>query len=338
MKKISFILVALCFLAAAFWLYRSLGGNKEENYSFIASDALFVLETQDPIRLWNRWSSMPYFETLEEFPAIRSAGEQLQALDSLLGGSGEVDALLKGQRFTASLHSVGKERFDFLYLLALADGKAERIIQQLERVLPEGVRLQARTYSGVTLYEVTQTGSDFSLSLAAVDNVLLVSYTSFLIEQAIRVQRGQAVTNFRASYSELFSGRDSADPLAMLRVTADGLYILNRSIVDTAEENMLDLLKNRQVGGSFQVLLREQGLELEGGLRVIGGRAFGASGSGELASRSARYLSNRSSYVFQYDLANAVQLLGFGDPRFERVTTLDAEIEQQLKSKGFFQP
>ena len=108
----------------------------------VPEDAMVVLETRDPFRLWSDVSSARAWEILEQDEEWRSYGEQLNELQTRMDEFGKVATLFSDRSVYFSIHDGRKKDVDFL---AVADLSGLAVVREW-LVRQDGV--SKRTFNG----------------------------------------------------------------------------------------------------------------------------------------------------------------------------------------------
>ena len=192
MKKIVlgfFIVLLLC--AGGFFAYLYLNPVEEQDlFNFVPEDAMFFVESNDPIQDWRKFSQSAVWQHLKTNAAFEDIHGSADYLDSLIT---ENKSLLKleGRRKTViSAHMTGKKDYDFLILLDLKKGAKVTFMKDiaLDALKDSGIKLERRKLKGGT--EVLQIFTDEGdpLLVSFVDNILLVSFSSKIMLSALDQQ------------------------------------------------------------------------------------------------------------------------------------------------------
>src|SRR5690606_14904097 len=94
--------------------------------------------------------------------------------------------------------------FDFLFSIGFSGKGNEEFIQSLTSEIDER-NIRSRNYSGVKVFEYQHPGDANSISYAIVRNLLLGSYSSFLLEDAIRHAQSGELSGFKSTASALYA-------------------------------------------------------------------------------------------------------------------------------------
>ncbi|MCH7408877.1 hypothetical protein MM239_05690 [Belliella sp. DSM 111904] len=335
--KISLISIFLVLTAlAAYFLYNGTLGNRQvDALDLIAADAVFVFETHEPVLAWNQMVTQSFWQKLNEIPALKNAEEQLIGLDSLVGRSGNLDRSLKGNQLVVSLHGIGKEEFDFMFTLSFSKKSDRSFIAALETSMPELSKVTERNYSQVPIYELQNINLPRNLSYAKINNVIVASYSSFLVEEAIRHYKNSRVPNFKSSNAELINTSKKPKGLGMLRMNSLGLSKLISGMSRKEGFELVNELVSNQFAANYELKFAEGKIQFEGQSFFMHGKKMDFSEGPADFKNSAAFISNRTATLFRYNFKDIQQLGKLQNANFEFKSTFSGELEKSLISKGF---
>ena len=276
----------------------------------ISSDAILVFETFEPVTAWNQMVTQPIWGKLSGIPALQKAESSLLFLDSLVGKSGNLERYLKGNQLSISLHPVGKEEFDFLFILAMPPNGDFGMVNRLEKNLGNSITVSSRNYSSIKVKEYRNKETENELTYARVGNLQILSLTSFLVEDAIRHAQNQALEGFSEKYSELIEALPTPKGLGVLRLGSDGLSVFVKGVSkETNFFGLNDFFKNK-ISANLEMKFSENRVLLDG-MAFFGPKNNTGFNSNSVPAISLfkDYISNRTAAYFQYQLEGVRQVL-----------------------------
>ncbi|HSJ68085.1 MAG TPA: DUF3352 domain-containing protein [Anditalea sp.] len=342
MKIIKFLLAILLIATVAVGSYLLIS-----EYSFktqynavqlIPSDAVFVFETTEPIQAWNQLVSQPIWERLSDIPSLKKFENQLVSMDSLLGGGGKLDKSLKGNQMVVSLHTTGKEEFDFLFAIAFKDNEGDdEFFKNFQESFQEEATRNKRNYSGVAIYEIHRSDEANSFSFAMINNVLIGSYTSFLIEDAIRRTKNKEIKNFKDEYQELFAASPKASGLGIIRMSHVGVANFLQTLGRESGKGMEETFSKNKMSANLQVNFADNKVYLDGSYFYKDGDELKfpkVSPGGTHVF--AHLIPNRTAVLTQYKVNDARQVKRISNQAFVSKSTLQGEIQKSFREEEFF--
>ncbi|MCL6257836.1 hypothetical protein M3O96_01965 [Aquiflexum sp. TKW24L] len=336
-NRIIILSVLVCLGIGVIFIWKIFLQNTNRNaVDVISSEALFVFETTEPVLAWNQLVSQPFWKSISGIPALKNAEYNLLVLDSLAGKSGVLQKNLKGNQLAVSLHLTGKEEFDFLFVLAYQNPEGFSLMEDLEKKILANGTISSRNYSGINIRELKTKTEGITLAYAQIDNLLAVSFTSFLIEDAIRHSQNDALSVFGGFYSELFKDIPKSKDLGILRVGSSGIAGIINGI---AKNNNLPSIRNfakNKMSANLHLKFSADSIFFDGALFFEGKGNVGIKHLGSPAFVYFRDLvPNRTATYFQYQLEDPFQLFSGMDSDFSSNSLVMGDIETGLVQKGF---
>jgi hypothetical protein len=302
----------------------------------ISAEALFVFETQEPVLAWNQLVSQPFWKSVSGIPSLKNAENNLLFLDSLAGRSGILQKNLKGNQLAISLYPTGKEEFDFLYVLAYKNPESFYLLEEIEKKIQSKGKITSRNYSEITIKELKTNGNGMTLTYAKIDNLLALSFTSFLVEDAIRHSQNDGLSVFSEQYEELFKELPTSKGLGVLRIGGSGLSGIAKVI--TPEKNNFSVLHQgkTKLSANFQIDFKEEKVSLDGTMFFDGKKNPSLK---SIPTSSISYFKNlipsRTAIYFQYQLEDPFALFSGFESDFPFNSTVIGDIETRLIKNGF---
>lgn len=338
MKKIILaFLILLAFGVGGFFAYKNFLSQKPRNaLELVSTDAVLVFETYQAVMAWNQMVTQPVWGRLSGIPALQQAEHSLLVLDSLVGRSGNLERYLKGNQLSISLHPIGKEDFDFLFILALPPNADFGLINQLEKNLDNSVSISSRNYSNVKVKEFRNKENEKELTYARVGNLQIWSFTSFLVEDAIRHSQNNALAGFREKHKVLVEALPVPSGLGVLRLGSDGLSNFVKVVTNESKHtDLADFFKNR-VSANLELKFNESQVLFEG-QAIFGEKTSNGFTANSLPAISSfkDLISNRTAAYFQYQLEDVHQMSNLLETEFPFKSTVMGEIDNLLLKEGF---
>lgn len=330
------ILVLVLGLAGYLFFTSRAFTNTLDAMELVSDDAILVFETREPVKAWNQLVSQPIWGRLSAVPSLQEVEKQLVALDSLTGKDGKLEASLGGNQFIISMHPTAKAEFDFLFMVAFEDKSQDQFIQSIKSRLDES-RINSRNYSGETIYEYSTIGSQKKLSYALLENIIIGSFNSFLIEEAIRHLQSPNLAGFKSTYKELYqSKKDLSKEVGVFRLGTRGVAAFVHGVAQRDDLRFVNNLSKHKMSANLTMKFAENKIFLDGFTFYQDGNKVDFSNEkkrqGNLFSK---YISNRTAIYFQYNIDNIDQLQSLANYAFEPKNTLMGEVQKHLIDEGF---
>jgi hypothetical protein len=338
LKNRILLLAGLVFLgigAVFIWKY-FIQETKRNATDVISSEALFVFETLEPVMAWNQLVSQSFWNSISGIPVLKNAESNLLVLDSLAGKSGVLQKNLKGNQLAISLHPTGKEEFDFLYVFAYQNLKDFSLLNEIENKFKESGSISSRNYSGTLIKEIKTNRVGITLTYAKIDNLLAVSFTSFLVEDAIRHAQNNDLSIFSELYSELFEFSPKVSELGILRIGSLGVSGIVKGISPDKNPQSTWDFGNSKFAANLQISFSEDSVLMDGDVFLNGKTDFGIT---QLDSPAIGFfgdlITNRTSAYFQYQFEEPFKVFSGLNTDFQFNNLVIGDIDARLVQKGF---
>lgn len=340
LRNLLVVVVILVLGVAAFLILKTdYFEDQWDGIEMVSPNAVFLFETENPVGFWNSLVEKPIWGKLSQLPGLEELESQLIFLDSVSGRQGKLHQYLKNQRFRLSLHPLGKEAYGYLVGVAFENREFIRFTKNLEKQFEnQGGTVKKRTYSGISLSEVGLGDGENRFTYATFDNVLLGSYHSFLVEDAIRYAQSEGLANFKATYPHLFDPQNPLPEGGMLRVSGDGLA----GFIQDLTTGSTDTFSSDLLGNDFSANLVPQisgaAISLKGELYTKG-RLYEVDLEGEGGNTRlfSSLISNRAVSVSRYLLPEAADFELISNDNFSPSGTTQAALENNELIREFRQ-
>jgi len=183
-RWIFWVLLFIVFFGGGSWLAfkffkPSSAGPRINPLNLVPSDAFFILETEQPYRVWSKLAQTEIWKTLTKDENWRAYGEQLAETEETLASFSQVLDLLDDRSIYLSGHLYRKGNYDYLFVF---DTEGMGILRTWLR---SSENLTKRDFEGVTIYEKLNKETKETLYFTFIDNFLIGSFTHKLVEQSI---------------------------------------------------------------------------------------------------------------------------------------------------------
>jgi hypothetical protein len=334
------ILVALVLVlgVAVFLLLKTeLLKSDIDGLEVISPNAVLVFESTDPVGIWNQLVSQPVWEKLNDFPALKEIESQLVFIDSMAGKSGNLYQNLKGQKFTLSVHPIGKEDYGFLFSITGKSNQFFDFVNSIEERVSDRGTLRTRNYSGVTVYESKAKESGREFSYAKYKNVWLGSYTSFLVEDGIRYAKSSELENFKDTFSHLYESKPEPPPSGILRLSGKGLAGFVGDITTTSNGQFSKSLARNLISANLVPGFTDESIDFQGEFFLDGqSTTFPSPAEDGKGLVFSNLISNRAAIISQYFIEGPKALKSIQNQAFDSRMTTKAEIDEDLDLSQFY--
>lgn len=156
-----------------------------EIFSFVPKDAVFVLESEDPIENWKAFSATRIWRHMKKNTVFADIESGADYLDTLIRDNDQIFSLVSGKRLLISAQVTKPDDFDFLYIMDLKKGaKIAMLMDVFEGVLQDfGVPIKKTKFDGNEGYKMGDPGDEVLMAFQG--NILLISFNETLLLNGI---------------------------------------------------------------------------------------------------------------------------------------------------------
>jgi hypothetical protein len=318
-------------LFAAYQYYLSPPENFQAIY-LVPKNAIYVIETTEPIKSWQKVSSSKAWKFLQTQPYFGELTSGANALDSMITNNQELFDRFGSRHVMISAHNFKKTDYDFLFIVDIEKAAKLKFLQDyLTNLNGEGYRVSQRPYNGVTINELYDRESRETLYIAFISNLLVCSYTNSLVEASID-QRNEPVIGRDIRFVEIDKQVDD-DGLFKLYMQYAYLDEYMRCYMSEPNEYVNSLSKMMAYTAATFEMDGDEWLSLTGATNINDSvdsylKAMLESGKGTLAAQEV--IPQRTAFYVSMAVKN------FGDfhERFEKTLQQTNEAEYNDYQSG----
>lgn len=188
-KKNIFKILIVSFLA--FILYQGISfflpsGNKLQSIYLIPKDAVFIIETDQPIDTWNAISKSEVWNHLQTNAYFKELTSSLNHLDEIFNQKKKLIDFIGNRDLYISVHMISKKKYGLFFTVDLQKiSKLNLLKNHLETVTSSAFTVTKRQYHNFTINEITDKKTRETLYITFIDNQMIASYTHKLVEASI---------------------------------------------------------------------------------------------------------------------------------------------------------
>jgi len=178
------ILIAILGIGGFFGYIYFKNVNNRDPYTLIPDDAIFMIETRNLNDGWKAISQSKIWNHLKQNPYFADINKSAASLDSLMKYNNTMDLLLSDRQMVVSAHMKSATDYDFLFVVDVQKaGQASFLMESLN--LLSDYSVTKRDYKGFEIIDLLNVKEKETLSFTFIDNLMVGSYTSTLVEKAI---------------------------------------------------------------------------------------------------------------------------------------------------------
>ena len=297
----------------------------------ISSDAVFLFETEQADLAWSELLKQPIWTSLSRFPAFQSLSNPLTSLDSLVGEVGFVTKTLRNKQVTVSYHAVGTDKFSLLYTLNFNSNSPSEFLEKLKSKAPKTTRFQTRKYSEQEIYDVLDATNSIQWSSTILNNVLLISSSSFVIEEAIRFYLSE---DSNPISTKLGDNLPNSGGLGRLILSSKGLSKLVSGVIADKSSAALQELQTTDFLLALSLTFEDKQLVFKGPIQGLPELDFLPAVQADLAEFE-NLISTRTQAITQVNMKDNYEVQKLQNSSFVPKSTVSGEVQTRLIDRGF---
>lgn len=257
------LLVVIVLALGGYGLYQYLNTPKAYPLkALVPPDAVLVYSSSQPELAWDSLQQHAFGEVLKGIPAVSRINGYEEELKRLLPRYEE----LKDRELFFSLHITERNHFDYLLLMSLESSRNQRLLQDLRKEIEQTsstYQLVERVYQGVQIFEIRGLKEGRSFSFFAQDGVMAGSFTSFLVEAAIRQKTESNTEGAIPVWLTNVEGTAMSETLGSLTLNLQQLPNLLRMFANS-DSLVQEMLPRLPYSSRLDVVTADDGLLLTG--------------------------------------------------------------------------
>lgn len=178
--------LAVYLVYSVVYLFVSPDRNIQQIY-LVPEDAAFIIQSSAPVEDWEKFSGSETWQSLKKAKSFDEVANSVETLDSVVKSNKVLLSLVGERDMLISLHKTRPTKWDFLIILDMQKtSKMDLLKDQVETILVmSGFKVTNRMHNGINILEMRDPDTRDVFYTAFVDNHLVASYTSRLVESAI---------------------------------------------------------------------------------------------------------------------------------------------------------
>ena len=188
LKKIIYIIIIamIAFLGYQAITFFALEEDKINSIYLIPSDAIFIMEFDEPLENMETLSKSALWDHLQTNEQIHEMSAKVNALDSLFQQKTDLLKMIGERDILLSAHMIKKDDYAFLYVVDMDKLSRLGVIKNnINQLLNKDFKVTKRLYKNTEITEVTDLETYEILNIAFIKNQMVASYTHSLVEKSI---------------------------------------------------------------------------------------------------------------------------------------------------------
>ena len=184
MKKFLIFLLVVALIGGGVWYYFFfLKVEKHDLFSVVPEETIFVIETNDLTRGWKALSEGKIWNHIKGTDVFAEYNEMFYSVDSVIHDNSVLEKLLKGRQLLLCANMISKNDYDFLYIINVDNAGKASFISDIAGLFDYSV--SRHKYNNEEIINFTDVTTKETFSVCFLGNILLVSFTTELVEKGI---------------------------------------------------------------------------------------------------------------------------------------------------------
>ena len=209
MKKKIALLTTAMLITGGFLAYSReyKSARSASGITLIPSDAIYILETQNPIENWKTFSQSTFWSFLKTHPSLAEITKDADYLDKTIHDNRRLLGLFGKRDFYLSAHLTKKNDYDFLFLTDIGRlGWFDIIPLALKATTSKKTHsISEDEYKGVIVVDLYNKDTKEHIYFAQLENFVAISYTDHIVLNAIDASEQKAALlppTFQMAYDQ----------------------------------------------------------------------------------------------------------------------------------------
>jgi len=187
-KKIIFtsLLFLLGFILYQVYAFFLAPSQNLQSLYLVPKDAIYVLETEEPIDTWDKISDGQIWRHLQKNEYFNKLTESLNKFDGVFHENKGIVDFIGNRSLLISAHMIKKKDYGLFFVVDLQKySKLNALKSQLSNFVSKNYRVTTRKYHNETINEIYDKTTHETLYISFIKNQLIASYTHTLVEASI---------------------------------------------------------------------------------------------------------------------------------------------------------
>lgn len=154
----------------------------------VPSDAIFVVETDEPVESWQKFSGSEMWQYIKGFEPLGDIGKMADNLDKIISSNSQLFSLVGSRHLLISSHLLpGKKDYDFLFAVDFEQGAKFGELKSgiLGLLRSAGYKQTERKFKDVVVNEMYDPKDRSTLTVAFLENHMVCSFNNSILENSI---------------------------------------------------------------------------------------------------------------------------------------------------------
>ena len=197
-KKLLILFLLLLFAGGGYlvWKLYFTKGIQADAFALVPADAIFIVETDEPIESWRNFSSSDMWKHLKGFAPLGDIGKLADGLDDIISQNATLFSVFGKRNVLISAHMTSAKTYDFLYVADMQDGaKIGPVKDGIISLLKQGgFDYSSSDVEGEKVHRFLSPVDKSVLNLAFVANRIVLSFSESIITASLKEYRNPTLS------------------------------------------------------------------------------------------------------------------------------------------------
>ena len=180
------LLILISFLLYSFYTFYIDNNDNLKSIYLVPEDAVYIIETQDPIDNWNEVSKSDIWNHLNTNSYFNELAESLNKIDTIFKQEKSIFDRIGNREILISAHVYKPKKYDFFYVVDLQKiAKLNILKNHLNTFTNSNYKISKRKYHNQEIIEVYDVIKRETLHISFIKNLMIASYVHTLVEASI---------------------------------------------------------------------------------------------------------------------------------------------------------
>lgn len=188
MKKAFIVFLVIVAGIGGYFAWLRYSPNKfTDGFYLVPSDAVMVIETEEPVKSWQTFSASNMWQGIKSFPPFARITRNADMMDDLIKANQQVFSLLGQRHLLISIHMTKAKDYDFVYYADMQEASKSDLLKASLTSLIErfDYTYTVRSFQNVEVNEFADPKTRDVLSICFLNNYLVCTYNKALVDKVI---------------------------------------------------------------------------------------------------------------------------------------------------------
>ncbi len=179
------------------WYYSR--GISVNVFQHIPEDAIYIIETTEPIKTWTDVSGSAMWKHLQKNAYFSKLTSSANSLDSMVRENDKIFNVLGSRSLVVSAHMVSAKKYDFLFLVDIESASGIKFLEEyVTTIASEKLIFSKDKYNDFEIMKMYSKADSSTLYFTIVNTYLCASFNYQLLKNSIDASGGKNIGNSNA--------------------------------------------------------------------------------------------------------------------------------------------